>query len=309
MKRKMAIRIRRIVSFSLVFAIMLASTKIDTLAADANQATGIKQLEYPVSVTYDVETGKITYGADQNGNLSDASSYEIQYDECAISPLYDGIIGLDNRVQITNTTDSPYRNVCYIEAYFKDGFVCYGSGVLVYFDVLLTAGHCVYKSEHGGWATHVTVTPAKNGKDNNPLGSTYATHFTSNEGWTVNGDGKCDWAIVDLKKGFDTWQLFGYYNNYYDQLGTSVTAIGYPKDHQYYMYTDTNSITYASEYIFVVLCDFTDGESGGALIDVKSGYLIGIITSGAEVTPGEEYANYCTRITPDLCSRIKEHYD
>ena len=308
MKRKIT-TIKRMVSFGLILVMTLTGMNVYAAELGVNTDDIIDEQESATSITYNVETGEITYGADQMGDLSDTSSYAIQYDEYGTNPLYDGIIGIDNRVQITNTTESPYCNICYLEILFPDLFHTSGSGVLVYSDVLLTAGHCVYSSEHGGWALNVTVTPAKSGKDSKPLGSTYAMNLTCNEGWTVNNDHRWDWAILDLKKGFNTSQPFGYYDNYYDQLGTSVTAIGYPGDHQYYMYADTNSITYADEKFFVALCDVHEGESGGALIDVRSGYLIGVISSGAEVTPGEEYANYFVRLNPDLCSRIKAHFD
>ena len=311
MKRKITTTIKRMVSFGLVLAMMLTCTNVYAAEGEVTPVDSTDEQEYATSITYNVETGEITYGADQTGDLSDASSYAIQYDEYGIDPLYDGIIGLDNRVRITNTTDSPYRNICYIEAYFKNNKVKKGSGTLVYSDVLLTSGHVIYDKELGGWAYHVKVTPAKNGKDSEPLGSTYAMNLTSNEEWTVNGNHEWDWAILDLKKGYNTWQSFGYYDNYYNQLGTSVTAIGYPDEegHYYYMYSDTNSISNVTEYWYMALCDFTKGESGGALIDDRTGMLIGVITGYKEITPNEEYANFHVRITPDLCSRIKEHFD
>ena len=55
---------------------------------------------------------------------------KITTDEYVINPLYDGIIGLDNRVRITNTTDSPYRNICCLEITFPSGKTYMSSGVL-----------------------------------------------------------------------------------------------------------------------------------------------------------------------------------
>lgn len=308
MKRKMAIRIRRIVSFSLVFAMLLVSTKVYAISTDVNPVDSVDGLE---TVSYNMETGEVTYEVYKPTDLSDVSSLEIQYDEYSATPLYDGIIGLDNRVRITNTTDSPYRNICYIEAKFSDGAISYSSGVLVYFDVLLTCGHCVYSQDHGGFATSIKVTPAMNGENTAPLGTAYALGTQICQAWVDNKDRNGDWAIVDLNKSFSTWQLFGYYTDIYSQLGTSVTSIGYPgqEGFKYYMYADTNSISYVTEYLYSTLCDMTHGESGGALIDDRSGYLIGINASIMELVANEEYANRCVRITPELCSIIKEHYD
>lgn len=307
MKRKIT-TIKRMLSFGLVLTMMLTGMNVYAAEGEANPADSVDELK---TVSYNMETGEITYEVHKVEDLPDVSSLEIQNDEYGINPLYDGIIGLDNRVRITNTTDSPYRNVCYVEAKFPDGSISRGSGVLVYFDVLLTCGHCVYLHDHGGFATSIKIIPAMNGENNAPLGTAYSLGANVCQAWVDNKDTNGDWAIVDLNKSFQTWQLFGYYSNIYSQLGTSVTSIGYPRDEGFkgYMYADTNSISYVTEYRYTVLCDMTGGQSGGALIDDKSGYLIGINNEVREIKPGEEYANYCVRLTPELCSLIQEHYD
>ena len=302
MKRKITTRIRRIVSLCLALAMMLASTTVYAASTYANPVDRTNEVK---TVSYDMETGETTYEVYQVDDLSDVNSLAITTDEYGTNPLYDGIIGMDNRVRITNTTDSPYRNICCLEITFPDGKTYMGSGVLVYFDVMLTAGHCVYNEEYGGWATSIKITPGRNGQDNEPFGVAYPTNISCSKEWVDKSNHDGDWAIVDLNRSFDTWQLYGYYSNIYSQLGTSVTAIGYPAQFQYYMYADTNSISYVTEYQYTVLCDMTGGQSGGALIDVRSGYLIGINTWVEEITAGEEYANHCLRLTPELCNIIK----
>ena len=306
MKRRITTTIKRMVSFGLVLAMMLTCTNV---YATEGEVTPVDSTDELTMVSYNMETGETTYEVHKVENLPDVSSLEIQDDEYDISTHH--VIGIDNRVRITNTTDSPYRNVCYVEAKFPDGSTGFGSGVLVYFDVLLTCAHCVYLHEHGGFATSIKIIPAMNGENNTPLGTAYSLGANVGKEWVDNKDTNGDWAIVDLNKSFETWQLFGYYSNIYSQLGTSVTSIGYPRDDGFkgYMYADTNSIMNVTEYQYTVLCDMTGGQSGGALIDDKSGYLIGIISNDREIVPGEEYANRCVRLTPELCSLIQEHYD
>ena len=300
--------IRRIMSLGLVLTMMLTGINVYAAEDEGNHVGSVDELK---TVSYNMETGEITYEVHQVEELPDVSALEIQNDKYEITPLYDGIIGIDNRVRITNTTDSPYRNVCYVESTFSDGFFCRASGVLVYFDVVLTCGHCVYSSEHGGFAKSVKVIPAMNGENSAPLGTAYALGASIGQSWIDNKELNGDWAIVDLDKSFSTWQLFGYYNDIYSQLGTSVTSIGYPKQEgfRFYMYSDTNSITYATEYQYSTLCDMSEGQSGGVLIDDRSGYLIGINANINEIKPNEEYANRCIRLAPELCSLIQEHYD
>ncbi len=298
--------IRRIMSLGLVLTMMLTGINVYAAEDEGNHVGSVDELK---TVSYNMETGEITYEVNQVEELPDVSALEIQNDEYDINTHH--VIGIDNRVRITNTTDSPYRNVCRLIITYPNGSTTIGSGVLVYFDVLLTAAHCVYQHDRGGWATSIEIAPGGNGKDNEPLGTAYPTKVRCSKEWVDNKNYDGDWAIIDLDRSFDTWQLFGYYNDYYAQLGTSVTAIGYPGDSglEYYMYADTNSISYVTEYQYTVLCDMTGGQSGGALIDVKSGYLIGIISNEEEIKPGEEYANRCLRLTPELCSLIQEHYD
>lgn len=280
----------------LMTAMLISLFDLTALAKSNNEI--VEKMPYGTSVTYNTKTKEITYGADQ-----DIKSNQISLDEINF-PMLTGVIGTDNRVKINNTTDSPYRNICYIESTFSDGAVSQGSGTLVYFNVLLTAGHMVYEREHGGWATSIQVYPAKNGT-NNPLGSATSTQITTNNAWINNCDHEWDWGIVDLNRSFDTWQLYGYYNNYNSQLGEQIQAIGYPGE---FMYSDTNSISGIGDRYMQTLCDWTAGESGGAIIDKKSNNLIGIISY--EHTENGQYTyNGAVRINEDLFNRLQAHQE
>ena len=222
-----------------------------------------------------------------------------------VSPY--GIVGTDDRYRVLSTTTGCYQTVCYVSVTFPDGYTTQGSGTLVYANVLLTAGHVVYNSEHGGFATSFTVIPGRNG-DVYPFGSTMATRLTTNNAWINNRDRAWDWGIVDLSSDFNTWQIFGYYYDYNANLGASVDSIGYPSDHPGYMYTDTNSISSVSEYNFYFLNDTYGGDSGGPLID-KAGILIGIIAAEHHNSDGICDFNLATRITEDLFNRLNGHID
>ena len=54
------------------------------------------------------------------------------------------IIGIDNRVQITSTTDIPWRRICALRITFPSGATYRGTAFFIGPRALATAGHCVY---------------------------------------------------------------------------------------------------------------------------------------------------------------------
>src|SRR5207248_9320300 len=70
------------------------------------------------------------------------------------------IIGSDDRVLVTNNELYPWRCVCSLLITAQSGTMYLGTGWLVSPRVVLTAGHCVYMSDEGGWASQIEVIPA-----------------------------------------------------------------------------------------------------------------------------------------------------
>lgn len=307
MRKKIA-TIKRIIVFCLTIA-LIANTSIYVTASDGTTSSqevvppemDLSGLEDNTSVTYNLETNEITYGADQN--VCTAEEFEIE-DDGISSHL---IMGNDDRKIVTNTTDSPYRNVCQLTVTYSDGSVAVASGTLVYFNVLLTAGHVVYSHGHG-WATRIDVTPGRKGREL-PLGSTWATSMTTSNNWINDRNYDYDWAIVDLKDSFSTWQLYACYQSPNVATGRTVQAIGYPGEKGiYYMYEDSSTIVGATDLHFDSLYDSMHGESGGAVIDTKTGYLVGIISHGLDdPSSGQGLWNRAVLMTNDLFQRIKAH--
>ena len=308
MKIKLFNLTRRCLVLSLVLAILCTSTSLANQASPSNATLSENtpdNLDYTASITYNGETGEITYGMDQNcaeiasfalDNLDTDSSKEFEQ----ISPAY--IIDRDSRQRVSNTLDSPYRNICLIDVQYPDGTLHRGSGTLVYFDVVLTAGHILYSHEHGSWATSLAVYPAMQGDNYRPLGSSGFTLLTSNNAWINNKDYNYDWGIVDLKNSFDTWQLFGYYQDYTKQENKPITTIGYPRDKLREMYYDNTGTVLKSE-------ETVQGDSGGAVINNENGILIGIISYEMSKWWGIQKYNGAVRLNEDLCNRIKAHWN
>jgi len=72
------------------------------------------------------------------------------------------IIGTDNRVRINPTTAYPWRAVCGLKLTASDGTRWIGTGWLVSPRTIITAGHCVFMKNQGGWIRSAEVIPGLN---------------------------------------------------------------------------------------------------------------------------------------------------
>ena len=97
------------------------------------------------------------------------------------------IIGSDDRVLVTNNELYPWRCVCSLLITAQSGTMYLGTGWLVSPRVVLTAGHCVYMSDEGGWASQIEVIPGRFG-DKRPFGSAISRELRSVTGFTVDND-------------------------------------------------------------------------------------------------------------------------
>lgn len=209
------------------------------------------------------------------------------------------VFGADNRVAITNTTLWPYRTVAKLFSTWPSGSPSGCSGAVVDEKSVLTAGHCVYKSSKGGWATSVTVVPGLDGQYM-PFGQAFATRLDSVEGWTEDENNDYDYALVtiDRKIGRGTgWQpLCSLSDGSWD--GQHANVHGYPGSWGgLTMAGASGSIaTYDSTMIYH-FADTTDGESGASLIPWgQGGEYACAVHSGSGYYWGTQY-NAATRIS------------
>lgn len=81
-------------------------------------------------ITGEVSEGWFPTGSDSETN--DASTYSL--------------IGKDNRTKVKDTEEFPYSAICYIEIDWPDGSTGLGTAWMIYSDIAITAGHCVYST-------------------------------------------------------------------------------------------------------------------------------------------------------------------
>jgi V8-like Glu-specific endopeptidase len=140
--------------------------------------------------------------------------------------------------QVSAANAFPLSAVVHLVMTFPDGQTRIGSGAVVDRFHVLTAGHVVYQSHHGGWVKTVNVYAGQTGSTV-PFKVAHGTYFRtfnsfvaddqkSKEGEHAPGDGDIGMITLDRTLGDETgWFGIGY-NDDSDFKGWSATKAGYP---------------------------------------------------------------------------------
>lgn len=214
------------------------------------------------------------------------------------------VIGPDDRTQITNTKNVPWNRVCSLLITAADGNRWIGTGWLIGPRTVITAGHCVYIRNSGGWVRSIQVMPGRNASDTS-LGSVVATQFRSVRGWVEGQKRVCDYGAIILPENSPLGRqlgTFGYARRSDAQLaGLQVNLSGYPGDKppgtQWY---HSRRLTSVTPRTLVYDIDTAGGQSG-APVWWRQGarrYVVGIHTNGA--TSG----NSATRIVEPVFKNL-----
>ncbi|MDB5578168.1 MAG: protease, family [Bradyrhizobium sp.] len=107
------------------------------------------------------------------------------------------IIGADDRTQVAVPAAWPFAVQGHLQMTFPNGQRYIGSGTMIGRHHVITAGHCVYSSADGGWATQMTFEAARNG-NNRPFGTQSAIRLMSVTGWTQQGSSDFDMGMLIL---------------------------------------------------------------------------------------------------------------
>ncbi|WP_258871223.1 serine protease [Virgibacillus dokdonensis] len=230
----------------------------NVLAADSHDNLSEEELNNQTSISFDGEEEKtsktifstkqkerISFPYEGTGDMSDFNS--VDEEQIDISKKYDhfSIIGEDDRTRVTSTTSFPYRAIVKLSTKHpnsNDTFGC--TGFMVNEDTVVTAGHCVYKHDKGGWAEEITASPGRNGSSL-PYGSfDWETVYTVS-GWKDNKNPEYDYGAIKLRgtPGNNTgW--FGYRTTNVDYpADLSVNVTGYPCDQPSgTMWTDSGKV-------------------------------------------------------------------
>ncbi len=143
----------------------------------------------------------------------------------------ESVCGADERKQLTDTTEFPFRATCSLLMDFGgDKYI--GTGWFISPDTVVTCGHCVFDKEVYGWADSIRVMPGRNGSKL-PFGSLTSRQFYSVKGWLDSEDHQYDYAVIKLPDS-KLGRRVGYYgfsNPSTAELElTKLNNVGYPGD-------------------------------------------------------------------------------
>ena len=215
------------------------------------------------------------------------------------------IIGTDDRVRVFATSSYPWRAICSLKITAADNSKWIGTGWLVSPRTVITAGHCVFMHDHGGWVKSIEVIPGLNDASR-PFGSCSSSNVRSVNGWTASKNRDYDYGAIILPANCrlgDRTGYFGFSVKPDAYLMSSVHNLsGYPGDkggnQQWFMALKPKSV---SSRVIKYDIDTMGGQSG-APVWLKVGNVrtcVGIHTNG------HFSGNSATRIVVPVFNNIK----
>jgi V8-like Glu-specific endopeptidase len=231
------------------------------------------------------------------------------------------VFGTDDRTLVPATSDAPWRWSAALRIRARDGQRFVGTGWFIGPRTLVTAGHCVYMHDHGGFAESIEVIPALDGTKR-PFGSVVSRDLKSVEGWTKKRNSDFDYGAIvldgDVMKDVGAFA----YAPAADALlsGANINVSGYPADRdgamrQYFHARKVIRISSRRVYYHV---DTFGGQSGSAAwvtVDRAAATQLGVdVPAGAKEarvvvaihTAGSLLSNFATRITADVAANLKK---
>jgi V8-like Glu-specific endopeptidase len=244
----------------------------------------------------------------ESGNELDAwyASYPEDLKELGAEAIETGVfevvIGNDDRIRINPTTAYPWRAICSLLIKAKTGKYYIGTGWMVGPGTVITAGHCVYMHDQGGWAEWIDVMPGRNASLK-PYGTIRSSNLRSTTGWTNSKNRNNDYGAIILNtKIGNTVGYFGYANKSDSFIKSKTLNLsGYPGDkpsgQQWFMARKCKSV---SSRVITYEIDTAGGQSGSPVWYLEGGnrYAVGIHTNG------HQSGNSATRIQSNVYSNI-----
>ncbi|MFE2870247.1 carboxypeptidase regulatory-like domain-containing protein [Embleya sp. NPDC059259] len=220
--------------------------------------------------------------------------------------------GPDNRTQITNTSEYPWRAYASLLITAADGSTWLGTAWFIGPHTLATAGHCVYITNSGvpgrdGWVRSIQVMPGRDGTSL-PYGFVTAAIFHSVTGWTISADENYDYGaiVIPTDLGSTTgWLGIGTWPSA-DLLATTGNIAGYPADKtDGTMWFDSRQIGSVTPMKVYYDIDTAGGQSGTAVYRVVDGERYGFAIHAY----GGVTVNSGTRINADVYDNLSAWTD
>lgn len=211
----------------------------------------------------------------------------------------------DDRVQVPNTTVPPYRAVCRLETLKHNGTVEYGTGWFASANIVVTAGHCLYRD--GVEPAEVYVTPGLNGASA-PYRSQVSRRIWAPAEWREGGDDRYDFGIIllpDKQMGNKTgW--FGYASAEDSHLpNMRIHSAGYPEDFQNIFQVSCPGRVRGFDGVYIWHdIDTVPGQSGSPVIHTHAAGNWTVIGIHTDSEPQE--VNRAMRINAYIFGKIRK---
>ena len=220
----------------------------------------------------------------------------------AAGPVAESVFLDDDRVQVTATQLFPWCGICHLVLTTADGFRGSGSGWLAGPRTVVTAGHCVYLHDHGGWVEHVEVYPGRNA-GYRPYGCV-STDLHSVTGWTEARRPELDYGAILLPEPVPMQTLAHRVVTDAElrQCDLWVNVFGYPADQAAGTLWGSARVLAEARPLTLVYHISTYGGQSGCPVFVKEGkqrYAVGIHNYG------DTSVNLATRITGAVSQNLE----
>ncbi len=289
-------------SLSICLTLALLVSPVELALAATNGSIGLETVDISSMYRkYDLETGEVSLvpkaapSVYRNGKQVTSTQPYIPVQNKIVQHGERSIIGNDDRVPITETTNYPYYAVARLEVEYTDGTYGNATGFMVSSNVMLTAGHVCMSHASNAPVRSMRVSLGQNGSLTPTVA--YASSYYVCANFTYfNDDDQDDYAIVVLNSNVgNTTGWFGldyqadiFFHNY------TFVITGYPLDKPTgTMWSESGSIEECSTYLLHYKMDVVAGQSGSPI------YALNNVAYGINVS-GTSSLNNGRRMTKEV---------
>lgn len=273
-------------------------------------STGQSPVEYGVSAKRLLVHGKSELIKPMSSSLAAIIQPSTSFSET--------VIHTDDRIRILDPETLPWRMICSLEIEGTLGGGI-GTGWFAGPKTIITAGHCVFHPNLGGWAKEIKIAPGRYGSEFPfPKASTVtkplvARRFDSIKGWIEDLNTDFDFAVIHLEDpvGSETGWFSIASEDDTTIKGLLVNVAGYPGDREFgrFQYFASSKIDKVLTSRFFYEADTYGGQSGGPVWfqdNTNQPVVIGIHSYGVG---GSFKLNSATRINTDVFQILKNWID
>lgn len=205
------------------------------------------------------------------------------------------IIGIDDRIPVSDTSYDPYPKVGLIRTTWRNGVTTTGTGWMFGPNDVATVAHNLYSAERGGAAQSIQYYPAYN-PGHIPYGVLTARNIIICEDFVTQDDSQYDYGVFDLNNNVgNSTGYFGWNSNVIPN--SVVASIGYPEDYHTQMVHSFGDVYNVYSNYFTHSIDTLAGDSGAPVLFGSS--VIGIHSGSTSIL------NTATRISGSVANLLQ----